>query len=66
MPTIFLSLFSRLLKYTNPSTLMGAKQWVRALLLLRLFEPSVFYNHNTIHGPHHHNHHLTMILFALE
>ena len=73
MPTIFLSLFSRLLKYTNPSTLMGAKQWVRALLLLRLFEPSVFYNHRTIqkiylyhhylNGHHHqHNSHHTTYL----
>ena len=38
MPTIFLSLFFHLLTHNNPSTLMGAKQWVRALLLLRLFE----------------------------
>ena len=38
MPTIFLPLFFHLLTHNNPSTLMCAKQWVRALLLLRLFE----------------------------
>ena len=47
IPTIFLFLFSCLLTCTSPVTLMDAEQWVRALLLLRLFEPSVFYNHCT-------------------
>ena len=44
IPTIFLFFFSCLLTCTNPATLMDAEQWVKALLLLRLFEPSVFYN----------------------
>ena len=32
---------------TNSSTLMGAKQWVRALLLLRPYGTCIFYNHRT-------------------
>ena len=39
---------------------MGAKQYVRALLLLRLFELCVFYNHRTpqkIYLYHHSNNH---------
>ena len=39
MATVFLFLVFRLLTYTNPSTLMDAKQWALILLLLRLFEP---------------------------
>ena len=65
MPIVFLALFFHLQKYTNPSTLMGAKQWVRALLLFLLFEPSVFYNHRATqksclhlhHHPNDHHHH---------
>ena len=73
IPTTFLSLFSLLLTFTNPNILIYAKQWVRALLLLRLSEPSVFYNHHTTqkiylhhHHPndhhHHHNSHHTTYL----
>ena len=72
MSTIFCFLFSLLLTYTNPSTLMDAKQWARALLLFRLFEPFVFYSHPTTqkiylhhhHHPndHHHNSHHTTYL----
>ena len=39
-PIIFLSIFFHLL--TSPSILMDTKQWVRALLLLRIFEPFIF------------------------
>ena len=45
--TIFLHHFFGLLTYTNPSTWIRAKQWVRALLLWGLFKPSVFYTHRT-------------------
>ena len=31
IPTILLSLFSRLLTYTNPTTLMDARQWTLTL-----------------------------------
>ena len=48
MPTIFLHPFFYVQEHINPSTLMDAKQWVRALLLLRLFEPFVFYGLRTI------------------
>ena len=74
MTTIFLSHFFRILSYTNSTTLMGAKQWVKALLLFLLFEPSVFYNHRTTqkvylyhhhqpnnHHPHHNSHHVTYL-----
>ena len=44
--TIFLFLSSRLQEHTNSTDLMDARQWIR-LLLLRLFEPFVFYNHRT-------------------
>ena len=44
---IFLSPFSRLQGRTNPTSVMGAKQWVKALLLLKLFEPFVFDNTRT-------------------
>ena len=33
---------------------MDAKQWALTLLLLRLFEPSVFDNHCTTRYVHHH------------
>ena len=48
MPTIFLYPFFYVQEHINPSTLMDAKQWVRALLLLRLFEPFVFHGLRTI------------------
>ena len=44
---MFLFLFSHPRRHTNPSTLMDAKQWVRAFLLLRLFEPTGPFNHRT-------------------
>ena len=47
IPTIFLSLFSRLQEYKNPTILMDAKQCVGALFLLRLFGLCVFDNHCT-------------------
>ena len=43
----FCLFFSRLLTYTNRNILMDAKQWVGALILLRLFEPFVFDNPRT-------------------
>ena len=46
--TISLCLIFHLLTYTNPSTLMGAKQWVRALPLFVLSGFSGFYIHRTI------------------
>ena len=38
---------------------MGAKQWVRAFLLIKLFEPSIFHNRRTTQKIylHHHHHH---------
>ena len=62
MPTIFLFLFSRLQEHINPTILMDAKQWVRALILLRLFGSCVFGGtvHHATQQPHHHqqnNHH---------
>ena len=38
----FLSLVFHPREHTNPNILMGAKQWVRALLLWRLSGPYVF------------------------
>ena len=46
--TIFLSLVFHPLTYTNPATLIDAKQWALTLFSLRLFEPYVFYNPHTI------------------
>ena len=43
-------------EHTNLIILMDAKQLVRALFLLRLFEPFVFYSHCTIHSTIHNNH----------
>ena len=63
MLTIFLFFVLHLLPYTNPNILMDAKQWVRALLLLRLFEPFLFYIHHITqkiylhHYPHSNDHH---------
>ena len=48
MPTMLLHPFFHLLTYTNPNILMDAKQQARALLLLKLFEPFVFYGLRTI------------------
>ena len=42
IPTIFLYLFVHFQEYTIPTTLMGAMQWVRALLLFLLFGLPVF------------------------
>ena len=41
-------------EHTNPTILMGAKQLVKVLLLLRPFEPYIFYNHRTIQSSHDH------------
>ena len=46
---------------------MGAKQWVRALLLFLLFGPCVFYNHHTTQSSHDHckhNRHHTISLIV--
>ena len=72
-PTIFLFFFSHPQEHTNPSTFMGAKQWVRALLLLRLFGPSVFDGlrttqkiyHTNHTNDHHHNSHHAIFLFVV-
>ena len=45
MSTIFLPLAFHPQEHTNPSILMDAKQWLRALLLLRIFGSCVYYNH---------------------
>ena len=57
MPTISLFLFFHPQKHTNLTILMGAKQWVRALLLFLLFEPSVLDNHHATQKIYHANHH---------
>ena len=46
-PKIVLSLVFHLQECINPTILMDAKQWVRALPLLKLFEPSIFHNYRT-------------------
>ena len=53
----FFWFFFRLLTYINPNILMGAKQWRRALLLLRPFEPFSFYTRHTTQKIYHHHHH---------
>ena len=40
--------FFRLLTYISSSALMGARQWIKALLLLKLFEPFVAFNESII------------------
>ena len=67
MLKIFLSLVFHRYEHTNPSTLMDAKQWVKVLLLLRFFEPSIFYNHRTIQQVYYHHNahrHHAIIVFA--
>ena len=50
----FLSLFSGLLTYTNPTILMGARQQALTHPLLRPFGPFDFYNHRTNQKIYHH------------
>ena len=54
--TIFLSPFSRLQGHSNPNTLIDAKQWVRALISLRLSGSSAFYSHHTTQKNYLHHH----------
>ena len=53
--TIFLSLFSRLQKHTNPTSAIDAKQYALILSLFVFSEPSIFDNLLTTQQPHHHN-----------
>ena len=72
MPTLFLPLVFHPQEHTNLNILMGAKQWVRALLLFLLFDPCVFdsprtnqkiylcsHHHPNDHHHHHNSHHTT-------
>ena len=47
MPTMLLYPFFHLQEHTNLTILMDAKQKALTLLLLRLFEPFVFYAYRT-------------------
>ena len=63
----FLFLFFCLLKHTNPTIFVDAKQQTLTLLLFGVSGPCIFDNHCTTYQAHHHQSiqcHHTICLFA--